>query len=170
MKYFLKCGEREVVVELVERLGRLEVCVDGEPVDLEYQEIDRLGQVVLQHGPDAYALSVEGDESLAHVTLAGHVYSFSLEDERERAAHLAERAARGGGGPLKAVMPGFVAEVRVQPGDEVQEGDALVVLEAMKMQNEIQAPASGVVESVAVEAGQAVAAGEVLLVLRGADA
>jgi biotin carboxyl carrier protein len=40
----------------------------------------------------------------------------------------------------------------------------------MKMQNEIQAPASGVVESVAVEAGQAVAAGEVLLVLRGADA
>lgn len=170
MKYFLKCGDREVVVELVERLGRLEVCVDGAPVDLEYQEIDRLGQVVLQHGPDAYALSVEGDESLAHVTLAGHVYSFSLEDERERAAHLAERAARGGGGPLKAVMPGFVAEVRVQPGDTVSEGDALLVLEAMKMQNEIQAPADGVVESVAVEAGQAVAAGEVLLVLRGTEA
>ena len=170
MKYFLQCGDREVEVELVERLGRLEVTVDGEPLEMEHHEIDRLGQVVIQQGPDAYAVSVEGDEHMAHVTLAGHVYSYAMEDERERAAHLAERAARGGGGPLKAVMPGFVAEVRVQPGDAVAEGDALLVLEAMKMQNEIQAPADGVVESVAVEAGQAVAAGEVLLVLRGTDA
>lgn len=169
MKYFLQCGAHQLQVELVERLGRLEVSVGGQPLEIDYQEIDRLGQVVVTHDGDAYALSMEGDGAEAHVTLAGHVYSFAIEDERERAAHLAEKAARGGGGPVKAVMPGVVAELKVEVGQAVAEGEALLVLEAMKMQNEIKAPAEGVVESIKVAAGDAVSAGAVLVVLKGTD-
>ena len=56
------------------------------------------------------------------ITIAGHRYDCELEDERERAANLAARAANKGGGLLKAVMPGVVVEVLVQAGEAVTEG------------------------------------------------
>ena len=103
------------------------------------------------------------------VTLAGHSFHMELEDERERAAQLAARAAAKGGGPVKAVMPGVVVQLLVKEGDTVEEGAPLLVLEAMKMQNEIAAPSSAVVQRVHVESGQAVGAGEVLVTLKGTD-
>jgi biotin carboxyl carrier protein len=63
---------------------------------------------------------------------------------------------------LRAPMPGLVLEFRVSPGDVVNEGDALVVLEAMKMENQILAPRDGIIESVSVEVGTTVAAGTVV--------
>ena len=92
-----------------------------------------------------------------------------LEDERERAAHVAERAASKGGGMLKAVMPGIVVETLVAVGEEVGEGQPLLILEAMKMQNEILAPGPGIVARFHVEPGQAVAAGEKLVDLKGLE-
>ena len=166
MKYFIQIGADTHVVDLVERLGRLEVSVDGDPVNVSYDEADQLGQVVLMLGSESFGLSIEGDANKAVVTLAGRVYSVEIEDERERAAHLAERAARGGGGPVKAVMPGIVVELLVAVGDEVAEGQPMLILEAMKMQNEIAAPARGIVSALHVEAGKAVAAGQKLLTLR----
>ena len=85
--------------------------------------------------------------------------------ERERAAHAAERARGAGGGLVLAVMPGVVARLLVAVGDEVEAGEPLLVLEAMKMQNEIPAPAAGVVQTVHVTEGKAVAAGAKLVSL-----
>ena len=65
-----------------------------------------------------------------------------------------------------APMPGNILEVRVNQGDQVQEGDLLLLLEAMKMENEIKASRSGHVEQIMVQAGQAVNTGDVLLVLK----
>ena len=170
MKYWISFGGgRQRVVELVERLGELLVSVDGEPLELSYEEVDALGQVVLLHAGRSYAISIEGDESRVEVTLAGHRYGMDLEDERERAAHLAERARTRGGGVVKSVMPGVVVELLVEAGQEVAAGDALLILEAMKMQNEISAPADGTVAELHVAAGQAVASGQALLTLRGPE-
>lgn len=165
MKYFVACGDHEIEVEVDESLGRRRLRVNGKPYELSYQEIDSLGQVAVQQGGLAYALSIEGGTDQVRVTLAGHAYALTLEDERERAAHAAEKVVGKGLGPLKSVMPGSVVELLVQEGDEVQEGTPLLVLEAMKMQNEIIAPATGVVQSIAVTPGQAVQAGDVLLIL-----
>ena len=66
---------------------------------------------------------------------------------------------------MEAVMPGVVVEVLVAEGEGVEAGQALVILEAMKMQNEIRAKGRGVVREVHVEAGQAVASGERLVTL-----
>jgi biotin carboxyl carrier protein len=63
-------------------------------------------------------------------------------------------------------MPGTVLDVKVKEGDSVKYGDVLVILEAMKMENEIFAPADGVVASVNVSAGAAVNAGDVLVSLK----
>ncbi|MGE5602425.1 MAG: biotin/lipoyl-containing protein [Nitrososphaerales archaeon] len=68
-------------------------------------------------------------------------------------------------GAVRALMPGTVTSVRVQPGDRVDPGAVLLILEAMKMQNEIKAPHAGVVKRIAVAAGQTVNNGDVMVVL-----
>lgn len=74
-------------------------------------------------------------------------------------------SAPAGGGTVTAPMPGNVWKVLVNVGDKVNEGDALVILEAMKMENEIPAPCGGTVKEIAVEEGQAVAKDAVLVVI-----
>jgi biotin carboxyl carrier protein len=65
----------------------------------------------------------------------------------------------GGGGIIRAMMPGRIVRVSVKKGDSVQKGTSLLVLEAMKMENDIQAPADGVIDALFVEAGQTVESG-----------
>ncbi len=165
MKYFARVNGKDVEVELVERLGELIVSVDGERTDIEYAEVDRLGQVIALAGGLSYGASIEDDGQRVHVTIAGQVYAVDIEDERERAAHAAERAKSAGGGTVQAVMPGVVARLLVAVGDGVEAGQPLLVLEAMKMQNEIPAPAAGVVTALHVAEGKAVAAGAKLVTL-----
>ena len=65
----------------------------------------------------------------------------------------------GGGGVISAPMPGRIARVLVEPGASVRKGAGLLILEAMKMENEIQAPVDGIVDRIFVEAGQTVESG-----------
>jgi biotin carboxyl carrier protein len=165
MKYFVTVNGEKHEVELEERLGELRVRYDGKPLDARYEEIDRLGQVGLFLGNSTYAVSIEGDASRALVTVAGHLYDVELEDEREFAAHLAERERGTKGGALKSVMPGVVIRLLVKEGDVVEKGQPLLILEAMKMQNEIAAPAAGKVTRIHVTERAAVASGALLLTL-----
>ena len=86
-------------------------------------------------------------------------------------AQAAPRARRGGGGKKKksgtvsANIPGKVVTVEVKEGDVVKEGQVILILEAMKMQNEIQAPVDGTVINVACEEGQAIEANVPLVVI-----
>lgn len=70
-----------------------------------------------------------------------------------------------GEGTILAPMPGTITEVKVCQGDTVERGDTLLILEAMKMQNEIKAPFAGIVSAVEVTKGAAVNAGMALMVL-----
>jgi biotin carboxyl carrier protein len=92
--------------------------------------------------------------------------------EPEARAALRERAQRGraeagASGPTKvhAIIPGVVVAVSVAPGDAVTAGQQLLVVEAMKMQNELRAPRDGTIEQVAVGAGSTIEVGDLLLVL-----
>lgn len=163
MKYFVTVNGRAHEVELYERLGELKLHIDGRDYDVSYDAVDDLGQVVLLREGRSFGLSIEGDESRVAVTLAGHFYDVELEDERERAAHAAERASSKGGGVVTSVMPGVVVELLVQRGAWVEKGAPLLILSAMKMQNEIAAPSDGVIAEIHVAAGQAVGAGTKLL-------
>ncbi len=167
MKYFATIGDRSYAVELTEELGEWRVTLDGEPFDLAYEEADRLGQAVVLHDGESYAMSLEGDGHSVGVTLAGYHYAVELEDERERAAQVAEKEAGAGGGVVKAIMPGVVVELLVGVGDAVEVGQSLLLLEAMKMQNEIGAQWSGSVKKILVQQGQAVAAGTPLVEIEG---
>lgn len=169
MKYFVEIAGREHVVELTERLGQLSATVDGEEVGLSYEDIDDQGQLLVLSRGRSYGVSIEGDQNRIGITIAGHLYDVRIEDERERAANAAERAAGQAGGLVKSVMPGVVVEVLVEPGTEVASGQPLLILEAMKMQNEIAAPVAGLVKEIHVAQGEAVGAGAKLVTLEAAQ-
>lgn len=112
------------------------------------------------------------------ITVDGQVYQVTLREISEEEA--AQKAADGPretpekpapaapvsqGTKVPAPMAGNILAVKVKPGDAVQTGDTLLVLEAMKMENEIVAPAQGVVSSILVEAGQSVESGQLLLTM-----
>ena len=99
-------------------------------------------------------------------------WRIEVEIESERRASLRERARRGReetahGGPthVRAIIPGRIVSVSVVPGDPVEAGQQLLVVEAMKMQNELRAPRDGIVSSVAVGVGGTIEVGDLLLVL-----
>jgi len=92
-------------------------------------------------------------------------------DERSRAIRQLSGNAATSSGPLevRAPMPGLVIKVDVVPGDQVEPGQALIVIEAMKMENELKATGAGRVKDIRVAAGQAVNKGEPLLVIEPAN-
>ena len=84
---------------------------------------------------------------------------------RARARRGREEAGRSGPTEVHAIIPGVVVGVSVAPGDAVVAGQQLLVVEAMKMQNELRAPREGTIERVAVGAGATIEVGDLLLVL-----
>lgn len=99
-------------------------------------------------------------------------WRFEVEVEDARRAALRERATRrteatGSSGPaeVRAIIPGRVAAVRVVAGDTVDAGATLLVVEAMKMQNELRAPRAGRIERLAVGEGQTIETGDLLVVI-----
>ena len=112
------------------------------------------------------------------VTVNGTVYEVELEEltgaapaaaaaaPAAPAAAPAAPAASTEGTPITAPMPGTILSVNVSAGQTVKKGDVLMILEAMKMENEIMCPRDGVVESVSTSKGSAVESGALLCVLR----
>jgi biotin carboxyl carrier protein len=98
------------------------------------------------------------------VSVNGRVFHIDVFDPRELRGR---RAAAHSSGPqaVTAPMPGRVILVLVEPGQQVATGDGLIVVEAMKMQNEMKAPRAGRVAAVKTVAGATVSAGDVLLVI-----
>lgn len=119
----------------------------------------------LVNGERSIPVVVEGEGSEWWVTLRGRRIPVAVRTWRERLLAEAESAARVQDGPVvvKATLPGLVVAVAVEPGAEVGEGDTLLTIEAMKMQNEVRAPRGGTVIDVSVTAGQAVATGAQLV-------
>jgi acetyl/propionyl-CoA carboxylase alpha subunit len=148
----------------------LELTIDGArikpAVGWTLTWLDReAGVAALTDGSHAQLCLVEGSGSDWVVTLRGRRISVSARSWRERVLAEAESAAGGRGGPVevRATLPGLVVAVAVGDGDEVAEGDTLLTIEAMKMQNEVRAPRAGRVAGLSATAGQTVAAGTPLL-------
>jgi biotin carboxyl carrier protein len=102
------------------------------------------------------------------VMTGGLRYIVKVQDERSRRLALVDRSLRPPDGELliKAPIPGLVVKAPVQPGQEVAEGDTLVILEAMKMENELRAPRAGVIHEVKATPGMQVQLGQTLLSLK----
>jgi pyruvate carboxylase subunit B len=124
---------------------------------------------MLTLGERVYRVQVRPGETRGRYTLWVGGFRFDVEalDERTRAIRALSAAAAkpSGPAPLRAPMPGMIVRVTVGEGDAVQPGQGLVVMEAMKMENELRATAAGTVKRVLVGTGTAVEKGALLLEL-----
>lgn len=109
----------------------------------------------------------EGPKGRYVLWMDGWRFEVDALDERARAIRdlSAAAAASLGPAPVVAPMPGLIVRVHVQPGDAVQAGQPVVVMEAMKMENELRAPAAGTVKAIHAQPGKAVEKGTVLVEL-----
>lgn len=117
----------------------------------------------------AYDVALEGDKAV--VDGIAHPLQVSGLAARPSAPGPARAAppVDAGAGAIRAIMPGAIVRVLAAPGDEVAEGDVILVLEAMKMENELRAPVSGVVQAIHVQPGQAVEMNDVLAEIKAND-
>jgi pyruvate carboxylase subunit B len=167
MKYDVTLDGEKVVVELHERDGKTFVVQDGAEIPVEMTAVREGVSYSMLLGPRSLRVVASGANDDLLLTLYSETWKASVTDEREAllAATLGEKGGRHHGGVVKSVMPGIVREVRVAKGDTVHKGQALLILEAMKMQNEIRAESDASVVDVHVTAGTAVAKGDKLVTL-----
>ncbi len=162
MKYITTVNGQEFEVEI---LDEHRVAVNGEVYAVDIAAVSGRPLYSLLANNHSFEGYVYAEEGLWQVLMGGTLYEALVEDEQLRRLRL----AGGGGGKergpflLKAPMPGLVVAVPVTKGQEVKKGDVLVVLESMKMQNELKSGKDGKVEKVKVEVGQTVDQGQVMI-------
>lgn len=136
-----------------------EILVNGYPLAVEWEED------TLKVEGTTHVVELVGDKALVD----GIAYSFAVEwpmDDQGADISVPGVSPAGGGdhaGAVNAIMPGKVVRIDVQEGDEVEKGQVVAVLEAMKMENELNAPTAGVVKRVCVSPGANVDQGQVIL-------
>ncbi|MBI3152411.1 MAG: biotin/lipoyl-binding protein [Chloroflexi bacterium] len=162
MKYVTTINDKEFEIEIVDdhhiRIGDRLLAVDFESVS---------GQPVFSlilDGKSYESYVYQGDEDW-QVLLRGQQFQVKIEDEREKRLKSAAGGgvAEGGEFHLKAPMPGLVVSILVEEGQEIKKGQVMLILESMKMQNELKAPRDGTMGRIRVKAGESVEQKQALL-------
>ena len=165
MKYVATVNDESRTVDVTGADGHYRVCIGDEVWDVDARHT----------APGVYSLLIDGAsytagvlerDGVCVVEVGGEWYDITVEDQTRHV--LRTRGGVGSGArsrTLTAPLPGKISRVAVRPGDAVQAGDTLLVIEAMKMENEFKATGAGTVAEVRVAPGQAVNAGDVLIVM-----
>ena len=165
-RYTVTLGEKSYTVSVTQSTpGEMVATLDGACVELSVAPL----------GPHAYSLLL-GDESVEvgvapaeggwTATLGGLALDVEIADEAFARFTKAAAAKAGSGKDIvRAPMPGLVVGVKVEPGERVEPGAPVIVLEAMKMQNELASKHGGIVEAIKVKVGDKVDKGQVLAIL-----
>jgi pyruvate carboxylase subunit B len=165
MKYFVRIGDEEHEV-LLDADG---VHLDGEDVAAEVSSIEGTPVRMVRIGDEVHRVIVRPGSSRGRYTLWLDGYRFDVEALDERTRAINERsgvnAKAAGPAPVVAPMPGLIVRVNAAVGDAVAAGQGLVVMEAMKMENELRAQSAGKVKNILVAPGTAVEKGTVLIEL-----
>jgi biotin carboxyl carrier protein len=163
MRYFVTVGGKTHEVEL---RGN-DVIVNGESVAAELHHVaGTLLRRLALNGESHRVIATAGDSrGIWNLHLDGDRVTVEVVDERTRTIRAMTAKASGPQGPkpIRAPMPGMIVRVEVQPGDRVKAGQGIVIIEAMKMENELKADAAGIVSKILVEPGKAVEKGAVLV-------
>ena len=165
MKYFVRVGETDLEVSIEGD----EVRVDGQVVTARIADVEGTPVRMLTVGDEVHRIVVRpaGSRGRYSIWVAGCRHGVEALDERMRAIRELAGATAGpvGPAPLLAPMPGMIVRVNVRVGDQVVPGQGLVVMEAMKMENELRASAAARVKAVLAQPGSAVEKGALLVEL-----
>jgi biotin carboxyl carrier protein len=165
VKYVASVGDTTHLVEVTGTDGRYRLTIGDEVVEVDAR-LTAQGIYSLLIDGVSYVADVTDQDGACTVDVGGESYAIQVEEQTRYIIRTRGGAAAGQGTQtLRAPLPGKISHVAVQPGDTVKAGDTLLVIEAMKMENEFKAGAAGTVAEIRVQAGQAVNAGDVLLVM-----
>ena len=168
MKYYATINEQTFEIA-VDTPGR--ITVDGTELAADMQAVGgrQLYSLLLDNVSHEVLLDPDAEQrNVYRVMVGGRRYIVKVQDERSRRLALADRTVRASGAEaaVKAPISGLVVKTAVAPGQTVVEGETLIILEAMKMENELRSQRSGVVHEVRVARGDQVASGQVLMTIR----
>jgi len=162
MKYITTVNSHEYTIEIIDEAH---LSLDGVVYELDFERVGNQPVYSLVLGGQSFEAHVYTDEEQWQVLLRGDMYRAVVEDERERRlrSQLEGAPAERGEFHLKAPMPGLVIAIPVEEGQPVEKGDVLLILESMKMQNELKTPRTGKVSRVRVAPGERVEQKQTLL-------
>jgi biotin carboxyl carrier protein len=161
-RYFVTVGDHAHEVDITGGI----VTIDGAVVeaDLQGPQGSDVWSLLLR-GRSHRVIATNGERGRWNMRIGGESFAARVVDERTR--HIEEVTGFGGGpggpAPVRAPMPGLIVRVEVAEGDEVEVGQGLVIIEAMKMENELRAESAALVGRVHVSEGQAVEKDEALI-------
>jgi biotin carboxyl carrier protein len=166
--YFVEIGGRSFEVEV----GPDGVCVDGVDIRAELARVSGTPvRSLLADGASHRVVANRLDRGRWSLTLRGRTFRAEVIDERTRTIRAMTGAGAGPSGPrpVRAPMPGLIVKVEVAEGDLVEAGQGVVIVEAMKMENELRAEGAGRVTAVHVKEGDTVEKDQPLVDLAAAD-
>ena len=143
--------------------GRSPCRLDGRTIEADAVMV-RPDVLSLRIGDRSYEVKIERAEGAMQISLGGHRFAAEVRDPRSLRGRT-RAADEHGPKNLTASMPGKVVRVLVAEGNEIEAGAGMVVVEAMKMQNEIKSPKKGTIQKILVSEGTAVNAGDVLAIV-----
>jgi len=164
MKYVATVNDKTYEIEIN---GEGEITVDGKRLSVDFKSVAEQSVYSLLLDGNSYEAYVYPGDTGIEVLMRGTRYQVHAEDERQIRLRQSSTGAASEKGEffLKAPMPGLVVAVPVAEDQDVTAGDNLVILESMKMQNELKAPRDGKITRIRVAAGDNVDQNQVLLIL-----
>ena len=185
MTYISSAGDKAYTIDTGENSPQREVSIDGMRYTIDWRQIAPLaadtkgktgigGRYSLLMGGKSYEVEAreinkpDASGFWYEVVVAGQRYEVHVEDEREKALSSSIEAAHEAGEAIvRAPMPGLVLGIPFEPGTKVERGQTVVILEAMKMENDLASPIAGTIKEVKVAKGQTVNQGDALVVVAG---
>jgi biotin carboxyl carrier protein len=161
MKFAIRVNDRDRIVDLEVDGNRVRGRIDGQVIEADAVEVSPGTYSLLIDGC-AFEVRIEPTATGPRVLLEGREYAMTILDPRQWRRQGGSALEAEGRQKVISPMPGKIVSVLVKSGDRVEAGQGLLVVEAMKMQNEVRSPKSGTVERLLVSEGQAVTAGETL--------
>ena len=166
MTFVVTIGDTTETVEVSGGAGRYRLTIGSEVWEVDGR-LTAQGIYSLLVGGVSYVADVRDEEGACVVDVGDERYVMRVEEQTRFIIRTKGGAAGGHGAQtLVAPLPGRIVRVAVRPGDRIEKGATLLVIEAMKMENEYRAGASGTVVEVRVEDGLTVNGGDVLVVIR----
>ena len=162
--YFAEVGGEEYQIEI---LSEKRVVINGVAHEIDFQTLRQHSSCSLLVDGRSFEPNTFQEDGGWEILLNGRRFNVLVEDERERRLRLAagESTLKEGRYILKSPMPGMVIDIPVKVGDQVEEGQVLLILESMKMQNELTAPRAGKVTRIQANINDNVERKETLLIL-----
>ena len=166
MKIFADIKDKTFIFEQFMQNGTQVIRKDNKDQIFRFESLGR-NRYSLIINDKSFLVNILRKDGIYHVNVDGEYFPIRVEDERSKTLReLVQHASKGSADQvIVAPIPGLITQIKIKEGDEIKQGDGLIILEAMKMENEIKAQIDGVVKEVLVQNGSPVDKDQKLIVI-----